>query len=289
MNRQELNNWLSQYGVSPLRFGQKPLVMGVLNLTPDSFYDGGQYASVESALSRCREMISQGVDLIDVGGESTRPQAAAVSLQEELDRVMPVIEALRQESDICISLDTYKAKVMQLGVEAGVDLINDVRALLGKDALDTAAQLQVPICLMHMQGEPENMQTAPHYEQGVTAELLDFFSKRIQACHEAGIQSSRLLLDPGFGFGKTAIHNVTIMRQLTELLQLGLPLVLGVSRKSTLGAIVQAVASDRLAAGLALAVYACMQGVAVIRTHDVAQTQQALLMLQAVYQQSLFY
>jgi dihydropteroate synthase len=258
----------------------QPRVMGVLNVTPDSFSDGGQYAQLDAALAHAQAMVAQGADFIDVGGESTRPGAAEVSEQEELDRTIPVIERLAGEIQIPISIDTQKSAVMRAAVAAGASLINDVAALRGEGALAAAAELQVPVCLMHMQGAPRTMQQAPHYED-VVAEVAAFLQERIDACVAAGIPREQILLDPGFGFGKTLAHNVTLMLGLSQLSALGCPLLIGVSRKSMIGALAGTVeqpipVDQRLAGSLAAALSAVTQGAAIVRVHDVAETVQAL-------------
>ncbi|HBI21088.1 MAG TPA: dihydropteroate synthase [Legionella sp.] len=256
--------------------------MGVLNRTPDSFSDGGHFLEQHQAMQRARMMIEQGADIIDVGGESSRPGAVEISCAEELARVIPIIEAIRSISDICISIDTRKALVMKAAVAAGASIINDIQALRGVDALSVAAQLDVPVCLMHMQGMPDSMQTSPHYASGILDEINLFFEQRIQACVQAGISRERLILDPGFGFGKSVEHNLTLLNGLAAFQRHGLPLLLGVSRKSTLGAITQKPVDERGPAGIAAAVFAATQGVQMIRTHDVGETNQALQMLDAI-------
>lgn len=259
----------------------RPRVMGILNVTPDSFSDGGRFASPAAALAQARRMVAEGAALIDVGGESTRPGAAAVSEQEELDRVIPVIEALRAELPAVISVDTSKAAVMRAAVAAGAGLINDVRALREEGALAAAAELAVPVCLMHMQGEPRTMQDAPHYDH-VTAEVGAFLRERLRVCEQAGISRARLLIDPGFGFGKRLTDNLSLFKRLGDLAALGAPLVVGVSRKAMIGAVLEVPVEQRLYGSIALAALAAMQGAAVIRAHDVAATVQAVNMAAAV-------
>ncbi|MEK7323114.1 MAG: dihydropteroate synthase [Pseudomonadota bacterium] len=259
----------------------RPRVMGILNVTPDSFSDGGRFASPAAALAQARRMVAEGAALIDVGGESTRPGAAAVSEQEELDRVIPVIEALRAELPAVISVDTSKAAVMRAAVAAGAGLINDVRALREEGALAAAAALAVPVCLMHMQGEPRTMQDAPHYDD-VAAEVGAFLRERMRLCEQAGINRARLLLDPGFGFGKRLADNLSLLKRLGDLAMLGAPLVVGVSRKAMIGAVLEVPVEQRLYGSIALAALAVMQGAAVIRAHDVAATVQAVNIAAAV-------
>ena len=259
----------------------QPQVMGVLNVTPDSFSDGGRFVARDAALAHARQMFEEGAAVIDVGGESTRPGAAPVSEQEELDRVIPVIEAIAAELPVIISVDTRKPLVMQAAVTAGASMINDVCALREDGALDIAAKLNVPVCLMHMQGEPRTMQAAPHY-QDVVAEVKAFLEERVAACKRAGITRERLLLDPGFGFGKGLEHNMQLLKHLDAFQDLDLPLVVGVSRKSLIGAVLNVPAGERLYGSIALAALAVWQGAAIIRAHDVAATVQALKMIAAV-------
>ncbi len=261
-----------------------PLVMGILNLTPDSFSDGGRYPGVESAVERAVEMREQGAAIIDLGGESTRPGSKPVSVQQELDRVIPVIEALHGRIDAVLSIDTSKPEVMSAAVKAGAGLINDVYALRRAYALDAARSAGVPVCLMHMQGEPKSMQKEPHY-QDVVDELGTFFEQRIAACGAAGIDKSRLILDPGFGFGKTLEHNITLLDRLADFRRFGCPLLIGISRKSMLGRITGAPVDRRLPAGLAAATIAMLKGATIIRTHDVAATQQAVMICRALFDQ----
>ncbi len=259
----------------------RPRVMGILNVTPDSFSDGGRFLGPEAALRRALELQREGADLIDVGGESTRPGAPPVSEAEELDRVIPVIERLKDAVEVPISVDTSKPVVMREAVAAGAGLINDVNALRAEGALETAAALQVPVCLMHMQGTPRTMQQAPGY-RNVVAEVKDFHQARMAACQEAGIPPERILLDPGFGFGKRLEHNLALLRELRSLTDLGRPLLVGISRKSMLGAITGREVEDRLAAGLAAAVLALERGASLLRVHDVAATVDAVKVVEAV-------
>ena len=260
----------------------KPLVMGILNVTPDSFSDAGNYLDPEAACRRAQAMIDQGVDIIDIGGESSRPGATPVSCENELDRVIPVIERIRSVSDVCLSIDTCKAAVMEAAVIAGASLINDINALQGEGALSAVARMTVPVCLMHMQGSPGTMQNNPRYSQDIIVEINQFFHERIEACEQAGIQRERLILDPGFGFGKSVQHNLLILKRLNEFQEHARPILLGVSRKSTLGAVLNKRALERMPGGLATAVYAVLHGVSIIRTHDVDETTQALQMIDAI-------
>ncbi len=262
---------------------ETPTVMGILNVTPDSFSDGGRYTSCEAALQQARQMIAEGAGIIDIGGESTRPGATAVGLDEELQRVIPIIEAIRAESDIPISIDTSKAEVMAAAVGAGASLINDVRALRDEDALLGAASLNVPVCLMHMQGQPRNMQNAPRY-QDVVSEVMAFLQQRIESCLAAGIAAEQIILDPGFGFGKTLEQNLRLFRHLDRFTAMGHPLLVGVSRKSMIGDVLDVPVEQRLAGGLALAGLAVWLGAKIIRAHDVQQTVHAVKMCHAVAQ-----
>ena len=255
--------------------------MGVLNVTPDSFSDGGRYADVPAALARAREMVDEGAAVIDVGGESTRPGAAPVGAAEELRRVLPVIEALAADLAVPVSVDTSRPEVMRRAVEAGAALINDVRALRGAGALEAAAEAGVPVCLMHMQGEPGSMQADPHYRD-VVGEVRAFLEARIDACERAGIPRRCILIDPGFGFGKTVAHNLRLLNQLERVAAIGLPVLVGLSRKSLIGKILDAPVERRLYGGLAAAVAAVLGGARVVRTHDVRATVEALAVAQAV-------
>lgn len=257
-----------------------PVVMGILNVTPDSFSDGGKFSSFELACKHADEMVAQGALIIDIGGESTRPGAADVSVEDELARVIPLVNYVAKHHDVWISVDTSKPEVMRQAVNAGAHLINDVRALMEPGALETAAQLNVPICLMHMQGEPRSMQSAPEYQDVVT-EVSTFLAERIQACLDAGIPRERLLIDPGFGFGKTLEHNYELLGKLQTLAQFELPILIGLSRKSMIGNLLGRPTLDRLAGSLAGAMIAAQKGAHIIRVHDVAQTVDMLKVLQA--------
>ncbi len=258
-----------------------PRVMGVLNVTPDSFSDGGKFDAIDNAVARALEMVSEGAAVIDIGGESTRPGAADVDVDTELARVIPVIEALAARIDVPLSIDTCKPQVMQAAVQAGAGMINDVQALQGEGAIEIAAKAAVPVCLMHMQGRPGTMQTAPCYDDVVT-EVGDFLQARAAACVAGGIPRERLLLDPGFGFGKTVEHNLLLLQQLQRLVGRGYPVLVGLSRKSMIGKVLGLPVDKRLYPGLALAVIAAWQGARIIRTHDVAATREALDMCHAV-------
>lgn len=257
-----------------------PVVMGILNVTPDSFSDGGKFSSFELACQHADEMVAQGALIIDIGGESTRPGAADVSVEDELARVVPLVEYVAKHHDVWISVDTSKPEVMRQAVNAGAHLINDVRALLEPGALETAAQLNVPICLMHMQGAPRTMQTAPEY-QDLVADVSQFLTERIQACIEAGIPRERLLIDPGFGFGKTLEHNYELLAKLERFEQFELPILIGLSRKSMIGNLLARPTSERLAGSLAGAMIAAQKGAHIIRVHDVPETVDVLKVLQA--------
>lgn len=255
-------------------------VMGILNVTPDSFSDGGQFNNVDTALYQAEQMVSDGAHWLDIGGESTRPGAEAVPVAEELDRVVPVIERIRSQFDVKISVDTSKAEVMTAAVAAGAHMINDIRALREPGALVAAANAGVKVCLMHMQGQPRSMQDAPHYEDVIT-DIIDFFHQRIKQCEAAGIQREQIFLDPGFGFGKTIRHNYELLQRLTALHQLQLPLLVGMSRKSMLGKVTGRDVSQRLAASVAAATVAALKGAQIIRVHDVAETMDAVRVVTA--------
>lgn len=252
-----------------------PRVMGILNVTPDSFSDGGRFASIDSALAHARTMLAEGADIIDVGGESTRPGAGDVPVHEELDRVLPVIEGIRQFSNVPLSVDTSKPEVMLAAVAAGADLINDVYALRRDGALEAAAKSGAAVCLMHMQGEPRTMQEAPRYDD-VVAEVGQFLEQRVEACVQAGIGRDRLLVDPGFGFGKTLAHNVCLLDRLEAFSDLGLPVLVGMSRKRMIREITGCETGGTLPGNIAVAVLAAAKGATVLRVHDVRETVQAL-------------
>ncbi|WP_372522021.1 dihydropteroate synthase [Sulfuricaulis sp.] len=260
----------------------RPAVMGILNVTPDSFSDGGVFLSRENAVAHALRMAEEGADIIDIGGESTRPGAQPVSAREEMDRVIPVIEALRGKISLPISIDTSKPEVMRAAVAAGAGFINDVRALRDEGALEAAASLHVPVCLMHMQGEPRRMQENPRYRD-VVSEIGDFLRARLQAAQAAGIPAQRLVIDPGFGFGKTLEHNLELLRGLKTLQSLGAPILAGLSRKSLIGKALGLPVEGRLYASVALALMAVQNSARIVRVHDVGPTVEALRMWQAVY------
>lgn len=260
----------------------RPVVMGILNVTPDSFSDGGRYITVSAALAQAARMQADGAAIIDVGAESTRPGAAPVSVQQELDRILPVVEAIAAELDVVISLDTSTPEVMHEAAARGAGFINDVRALQREGALAAAAASGLPVCLMHMQGEPGSMQQQPQYVD-LLADIETFFRARIAACEQAGIGREKMVLDPGFGFGKTLEHNLALLQDLSGFAALGLPLLVGLSRKSMLGAILGGVAVDqRLFASVAAATIAAQAGAAIIRVHDVKATADALAVVSAL-------
>ena len=255
--------------------------MGVINATPDSFSDGGKFDALEKALDGARRMIDAGVDIIDIGGESTRPGSQSVDSERELARTIPLIQAIREFSDVPISIDTSKSKVMRAAIEAGANIINDIWALRLEDSLAVAAELSVPVCLMHMQGNPETMQQQPSYDD-VVAEVMDFLRQRIDAALDAGVDPGNIIVDPGFGFGKTLEHNLLLLRSLPELKQLGVPLLVGMSRKGMIGAILDKPADQRLYGSLSVAVIAAMLGADIVRVHDVEETVDALAMVRAL-------
>ncbi len=256
-------------------------VMGVLNVTPDSFSDGGRFTSVDAALLRARKMVAQGAAFIDVGGESTRPGADPVSVQEELDRVCPVVEAIARELDVVISVDSSTPEVFREAARLGAGLLNDVRALQRDGAVEAALETGLPVCLMHMQGQPEDMQARPSY-QSVLREVSGFLMDRVRVAEQAGIPSDRILLDPGFGFGKTLAHNLKLLAALERLQVLGYPLLVGMSRKSMLGHITGREVSERLPASLAVATISALKGASVIRVHDVGETVDAVKVVAAM-------
>jgi dihydropteroate synthase len=256
-------------------------VMGILNITPDSFSDGGIFLDPEKAVVHAREMVAQGASIIDVGGESTRPGAQFVSVQEELDRIIPIVERLATELPVPISIDTSKPAVMRAAVMAGAAFINDVNALRAEGALAAAAALSVPVCLMHMQGEPRVMQNDPRYTD-VVAEVRGFLEQRIGAAQDAGIDKGRIVVDPGFGFGKTLEHNLSLLRGLSSFKTLGVPVLAGLSRKSMIGKALGLPVEQRLHASVALALIAVQNGARIVRVHDVAETVQAIRMWETV-------
>ena len=249
--------------------------MGVINVTPDSFSDGGELASPEAALCQGRRMAEAGAAILDVGGESTRPGAAEVGTAEELDRIVPVVEALVAELELPVSVDTSKPEVMREAIAAGAAMVNDVRALRAPGALSAVAASQAAVCVMHMQGEPRSMQVDPRYDD-VVGEVHAFLSRRVEACETAGIGRDRIVVDPGFGFGKTLEHNLALLAGLRELAQDGLPVLAGLSRKSMIGTLTGRPVRERLAGSLALAALAVVNGASIIRAHDVAETVDAV-------------
>ena len=258
------------------------LVMGVVNVTPDSFSDGGKYLSPGLAVDHALELVAAGADILDVGGESTRPGAEPVAEDEELERVLPVIEGIVAATAVPVSIDTAKPGVMRRAVAEGVSMINDVNGLRAEGAIEAVAELDVPVCIMHMLGEPRTMQQNPSYDS-VVDDIRDFLRERVLACEEAGIDPSRLVLDPGFGFGKTLEHNLELLARLDELVSLGFPVLAGMSRKSMLGTITgRKNPADRVAASVAAHLIAAQKGAAVLRVHDVAETVDALKVLGAV-------
>ncbi|MFO7763706.1 MAG: dihydropteroate synthase [Wenzhouxiangellaceae bacterium] len=258
------------------------LVMGIVNVTPDSFSDGGRFDSVDKALAHARRLVGEGADMLDVGGESTRPGAGPVDAGAEIERVAPVIEAIRSELDVPVSIDTMKAEVMRAAVAAGAAMINDVNGLRDPQALAAAVSLDVPVCIMHMQGEPRTMQQNPQYAD-VVEDLLMFFRERVTACLNAGLAQRNLVLDPGFGFGKSLEHNLDLLDRFGRFREFGLPLLAGLSRKSMLGRITgRENADERVAASLAGAVLAAERGADILRVHDVAETVDAVKVIHAL-------
>ena len=256
-------------------------VMGVVNTTPDSFSDGGKFDTLDKAFAQAQQMITAGVDILDIGGESTRPGSAAVDEKEELTRTLPLISAIREISDISISIDTNKSVVMRAAVDAGANIINSIWALRLGDSLQVAAELEVPVCLMHMQGTPDTMQQNPGYID-VVAEVLEFLQGRIDAALAAGIAPHNIIVDPGFGFGKNLKHNLLLLKSLPEFRNLGAQVLIGMSRKGMIGAVLGKPADQRLYGSLSVAVIAAMLGADIVRVHDVAETIDALAMVRAL-------
>ncbi len=250
-------------------------VMGILNVTPDSFSDGGKFVSFDAALAQVEQMIGDGADIIDIGGESTRPGALNVSVQDEIARVIPLLKAIKTQFDVKVSVDTSKAEVMSQAIACGVDIINDVRALRNEGCLAVVAQSNVPVCLMHMQGLPRTMQDQPEYDD-VINDIKKFFVERLNACEQAGIKRERIILDPGFGFGKTLEQNYQLLANLHQFNELGLPLLCGTSRKSMIGNLLGRNVDERLAGSLTTAIIAAQQNASIIRVHDVKETVDAL-------------
>lgn len=274
----------------PLTSTQRQLnkvkVMGILNVTPDSFSDGGQFHCFDSALKQVEQMVVNGVDIIDIGGESTRPGAAEVSVQDEIVRVIPLLKAIKSRFDINVSIDTSKSEVMSEAITYGADMINDVRALQNKGCLEVVAQSNIDVCLMHMQGMPRTMQENPQYND-IIDDILEFFKQRIHCCEQSGINKERLVLDPGFGFGKTLAHNYEVLAQFAQFKSLGLPVLAGISRKSMIGNLLNREVNERLAGSLAAAIVAVQQGANIIRVHDVRESVDAMNILKAVAQYNI--
>ena len=258
-----------------------PQVMGIVNMTPDSFSDGGNYNNLDDAMRRVDSMIQAGASFIDVGGESTRLGAAEVSVEEELDRVIPLVEKIARYFDVWISVDTSKPQVITESAKAGAHLINDIRALTEPGAIEAAAKTQLPVCIMHMQGDPKTMQNAPHYQQDIYQEVDQFFTQHINRCVNAGIEREKIILDPGFGFGKTLQHNYRLLAKLNNFHHFGLPLLVGMSRKSMIGQVLNVAPQERMIGSVSCAVIAAMQGAQIIRVHDVKETFDALRIVQA--------
>ena len=258
----------------------QPRVMGIVNVTPDSFSDGGKFNTTEKAIEHALQLVDEGADILDIGGESTRPGATPVPLEEELNRVIPVIEGLRHVG-VPLSIDTYKPQVMQAANAAGADIVNDVCALREPQALEIVAASQAGVCLMHMQGRPQTMQANPEYDDVVKA-VKDFLAERLMAAEQAGIDRSRIVLDPGFGFGKRTAHNLSLLNHLNDIQALGLPLLIGLSRKSVLGQVVGLSVDERLHASIAASVISVMKGASIVRVHDVKPTVDALKIVEAV-------
>lgn len=257
-------------------------IMGVLNVTPDSFYEGSRVTSVNAALKQAEKMIADGVDILDVGGESTRPYAATVSPENEIERVIPIIKALSEHFKIPISIDTYHPETLLAAIDAGASFINDITALQNPQMLAIAAKSQLPVCLMHMQGQPKSMQDAPHYDD-VIAEISQFFENRINACLRDGIKKENIILDPGFGFGKTLDHNLTLLARFKAFSKFDCPMLIGLSRKSMFQKICDRQVADRMPASLTAAILAVLQlDRVIIRTHDVPETKDAIRVIQAV-------
>ena len=279
-----MNNKINLARGRTLDFAE-PVIMGIVNVTPDSFSDGGQFLNTTAALSHAMQLLDDGATILDIGGESTRPGAPDVSLEDELKRVIPIIKAIREQSDCVISIDTSKAEVMRQAIEAGADIVNDVRALQEPGAVEVVAQYpDVVVCLMHMQGQPRSMQNAPHYDD-LASEINDFFNQRIAACEAAGIKQSQLILDPGFGFGKTVEHNYELMHHLADFNIFELPILVGVSRKSMINKVIKTTPKEALNGTTVLNTIALMKGANILRVHDVKETVDAVSVVQALLEE----
>lgn len=260
-----------------------PKVMGILNFTPDSFSDSGRFFQLDKALAQVEKMVKAGASIIDIGGESTRPMAEEVTLEQELERVVPLVEAVRQRFDCWISVDTSKAQVMCESAKVGMDIINDIRALQEPDALETAVKSGLPVCLMHMQGQPRTMQTNPHYDN-VVSEVLEFLQNRTALCLQAGMNPQNIIWDMGFGFGKTVQHNYKLLQQLSVFAAQGYPVLAGLSRKSMIGAVLDKTVEQRVTGSITAALIAAMNGATILRVHDVEETMDVLKIWQATLQ-----
>lgn len=259
-----------------------PQIMGILNITPDSFSDGGKFLNKDAALFQVEKMLNAGASIIDIGGESTRPNAQEVTLEQELERVIPLVDAVRQRFDCWISVDTSKAQVMSEAAKVGMDLINDIRALQEPDALQTAVQLDLPTCIMHMQGQPRTMQQNPVYEN-VVKDVYEFLQQRSEQCLQAGMRKENLIWDVGFGFGKTVSHNYELLKNLPHFCQSGYPQLIGLSRKSMIGAVLDKPIEQRTLGSVIGATLAALNGAAIVRVHDVEETAEAFKILKATY------
>ncbi|MEM7562225.1 MAG: dihydropteroate synthase [Pseudomonadota bacterium] len=267
--------------MSKLTISDNLKIMGVLNTTPDSFSDGGRFNTTDKAVEQARQLIADGADILDIGGESTRPGSRQVDLPEEIDRTIPLIRAIREFSEIPISIDTSKPGVMQAAVEAGASMINSIWALRLDNSMEIAAELGVPVCLMHMQGSPETMQKNPSYDDVVT-EVRDFLAQHIEIAIQAGIDQKNIVIDPGFGFGKSIDHNLSLLKALGSFRELGVPVLAGLSRKSMIGTLLDKPVDQRLYGSLSVAVMAAMLGADILRVHDVSETNEAITMVKAL-------
>jgi dihydropteroate synthase len=267
-----------------VKLGKKMLIIGVLNVTPDSFYDGGRYNNSKQAVERALQMVEEGADIIDIGGESSRPGSNPVEEKEELERVVPVIKKLADKINVPISIDTYKAGVAERAIDVGASMVNDISALRMDEKMANVVRSRgVPVCLMHMQGTPRNMQKNPRYKD-VVSEIFAFLKERIEFCEQAGIDIERTIVDPGIGFGKTVLHNLEILRNLDQFKSLGRPIMIGVSRKSFMGKVLQLEPEERLEGSLASTVWCMMKGASILRVHDVRETKRAVTMVEAIEQ-----
>lgn len=284
LSRENFSAWCHDVRVG---MAVKPLIMGIINVTPDSFYDGGRYCHLDAALIHAEKLIEQGADILDIGAESSRPYSQNVSIEEEWTRLAPLLKKLRRLTNGCLSVDTTKPEIMQRSLEEGVDIINDINAFQSPGALDVMHKTSAFLVMMHRQGNAQTMQISPDYPEGIGHEVNAFFSECLKRCDEKGIDLGRVILDPGFGFGKNDEHNLFLIKNLAIFRQFHMPILLGVSRKTTLGSLLQCIPSERLAGSIAMTAYALAEGINIIRTHDVAEIYDTRIIIEAIKSQSI--